>query len=141
MTRPPPRSLSDPSQGHHAGHSPTTASGPTRATPVASPLSSEFVYLPVPRSVLAAASPQWVSETTSESVFGLDARRFVRACKAQKIKDAKKDGQLWLAPVVSVVNYLRSLPAPGRAPRAKVSGAPANDDFESLDLPPGVRRV
>ncbi|RYE94984.1 MAG: hypothetical protein EOO75_00485 [Myxococcales bacterium] len=106
-----------------------------------SPLSSDFVYLPIPRSVLAAASPLWASETTSESLFGLDARRFVRACKAQKIKDAKKDGQLWLAPVVSVLNYLRSLPAPGRAPRAKASAAPANDDFENLDLPPGVRRV
>lgn len=101
----------------------------------------EVVYVPVPRSVLAAAAPTWVSENTVESVFGLDARRFVRACKKQSIEGARRDGQLWLAPVGSVQSYLRSLPAPGRAPRSKSSGSPSKDDFDALELPHRVRRV
>lgn len=103
------------------------------------PPDSGFIYLPVPREVVAAASPRWVSEHTCEAVFGLNAGRFVRACKTGKIHDARKDGQLWVAPVPNVEAYLCSLPTRARLSKAKVPETAVND-FESLPLPSGVRR-
>ena len=113
----------------------------TMRSPSGSEADKEVVYVPVPRSVLAAV-PEWVSESTVQRVFGLDPERFVRACKANKIEGARKDGQLWLAPVADVRGYLRSLPGPGRARKAQASSAtPADTEFEALELPRRVRRV
>lgn len=98
----------------------------------------DVVYLPVPRAVLAAAAPEWVSETTVESVFGLDAKRFVRACKVARIDGARKDGQLWLAPVAGVRAYLRGLPTVGRGGLAKTR-PPADPDATRAALHVGAK--
>lgn len=97
---------------------------------------NDVVYVPVSRSLLAAAAPEWVSETTCEAVFGLDAARFIRACKARKIEGARKDGQLWLAPVASVRSYLRGLPSPGRR---KAKGEA--EEFGPDDMPARMKRA
>jgi hypothetical protein len=90
----------------------------------------DVVLVPIPRALLAAAAPEWVSQTTSELVFGVPPERFTQWCKTGKIP-AHRVGHLWLARAVDVRALLEAGVRVHKRERPKTTEDEKLADFEA----------